>query len=75
MCESFSLGSYASVATRFFIRARVDRAGAVNYWANDIFKRRILYGPERNQYYLAARSNTALAEDPFLALYLITPRQ
>jgi outer membrane protein OmpA-like peptidoglycan-associated protein len=46
--------------------------GSSNYWANDIFKRRILYGPERNQYYLAARSNTALAEDPFLALYLIT---
>ncbi|MDP5002568.1 MAG: DUF4892 domain-containing protein, partial [OM182 bacterium] len=46
--------------------------GSSNYWANDIFKRRILYGPERNQYYLAARSNTALENDPFLALYLIT---
>jgi hypothetical protein len=46
--------------------------GSSNYWANDIFKRRILYGPERNQFYLAARSNTALMEDPFLALYLIT---
>ncbi len=46
--------------------------GSSNYWANDIFKRRILYGPERNQFYLAARSNTALEDDPFLALYLIT---
>lgn len=46
--------------------------GSSNYWANDIFKRRILYGPERNQYYLAARSNTALENDPFFALYLIT---
>ncbi|MDF1766073.1 MAG: DUF4892 domain-containing protein [Gammaproteobacteria bacterium] len=46
--------------------------GSSNYWANDIFKRRILYGPERNQYYIAARAKTALEEDPYLSLYLIT---
>lgn len=46
--------------------------GSSNYWANDVFKRRILYGPERNQYYLAARTRTALEEDPHLSLYIIT---
>ena len=46
--------------------------GSSNYWANDIFRNRILYGPERNQYYLAIRTGAGLATDPSIALYIIT---
>jgi len=46
--------------------------GSSNYWANDIFRNRILYGPERNQYYLAIRAGAGLATDPSIALYIIT---
>lgn len=46
--------------------------GSSNYWANDIFRNRILYGPERNQYYLAFRANSGLESDPHFALYIIT---
>jgi hypothetical protein len=46
--------------------------GSSNYWANDIFGNRILYGPERNQYYLAARADNGLESSPHLALYIIT---
>ena len=51
----------------------VGRAcGSSNYWANDIFRNRILYGPERNQYYLAIRTGAGLATDASIALYIIT---
>ena len=46
--------------------------GSSNYWANDIFGNRILYGPERNQYYLAVRADNGLETLPHLALYIIT---
>jgi outer membrane protein OmpA-like peptidoglycan-associated protein len=46
--------------------------GSSNYWANDIFRNRILYGPERNQYYMAFRGNAGLESDPFFSLYIIT---
>ena len=46
--------------------------GSSNYWANDIFRNRILYGPERNQYYLAARVDTESEMSAYLALYIIT---
>ena len=46
--------------------------GSSNYWANDIFRNRILYGPERNQYYLAIRAGAGLETDPSIALYIIT---
>ena len=44
--------------------------GSSEYWANDIFGNRILYGPVRNQYYLAMGS-----EPPgrfFVSAYVIT---
>lgn len=41
--------------------------GSSNYWANDIFRNRVLYGPERNQHFLAVR-----AGDSHLVLYIIT---
>lgn len=51
----------------------VGRAcGSSNYWANDIFRNRILYGPERNQYYLALKTGTGLGADSNIALYIIT---
>lgn len=56
--------------------------GSSNYWANDIFRNRVLYGPERNQYFMALRIDNgtgpgAAAEDSaestaHLVLYIIT---
>jgi len=46
--------------------------GSSNYWANDIFRNRILYGPERNQYYMAMRTNLGVENEPSIALYIIT---
>jgi hypothetical protein len=46
--------------------------GSSNYWANDIFRNRILYGPERNQHFMAFRANSALESDPYFSLYIIT---
>ncbi|MDA1291619.1 MAG: DUF4892 domain-containing protein [Proteobacteria bacterium] len=46
--------------------------GSSNYWANDIFGNRILYGPERNQHFIAFRVNSALEDSPYFSLYIIT---
>ncbi|MDA1370109.1 MAG: DUF4892 domain-containing protein [Proteobacteria bacterium] len=46
--------------------------GSSNYWANDIFGNRILYGPVRNQYYMALRVNSELETAPHIALYITT---
>lgn len=46
--------------------------GSSNYWANDIFRNRILYGPERNQYFSAFRVDQAGAEPAHISLYVIT---
>ncbi len=46
--------------------------GSSNYWANDIFRNRTLYGPERNQFYLAFRGNTGAESEPYFALYIVT---
>jgi outer membrane protein OmpA-like peptidoglycan-associated protein len=46
--------------------------GSSNYWANDIFRNRILYGPERNQHFIAFRANPALEESPYFSVYIIT---
>lgn len=46
--------------------------GSSNYWANDIFRNRVLYGPERNQYFTAVRIDSASSEPSHLVLYIIT---
>ena len=46
--------------------------GSSNYWANDIFRNRVLYGPERNQYFTAVRIDSAISEPSHLVLYIIT---
>jgi len=46
--------------------------GSSNYWANDIFRNRILYGPERNQHFMAFRTSSARQSDPYFSLYIIT---
>jgi len=46
--------------------------GSSNYWANDIFRNRILYGPERNQHFMAFRANSTEENDPYFSLYIIT---
>ncbi len=43
--------------------------GNSNYWANDVFDDRSLYGPERNQYYMAFQAESAAA---YLVVYVIT---
>ena len=45
--------------------------GSSNYWANDVFGNRVLYGPERNQYYSVFNATTEGRED-FIAMYIIT---
>jgi outer membrane protein OmpA-like peptidoglycan-associated protein len=47
--------------------------GSSNFWANEVFSNRVLYGPEANQYYLAANP-VAGAEDRniYAALYVVT---
>ena len=45
--------------------------GSSNYWANDVFGNRVLYGPERNQYYSVFDATTEGRED-FIAMYIIT---
>ena len=45
--------------------------GSSNYWANDVFGNRVLYGPERNQYYSVIGSGTEENED-FIVMYIIT---
>ena len=46
--------------------------GSSNYWANDIFRNRVLYGPERNQYFLNVRAHNRGAEPAHISLYVIT---
>ena len=46
--------------------------GSSNYWANDIFRNRILYGPERNQFFIAFRANSVLEESLYFSVYIIT---
>jgi hypothetical protein len=46
--------------------------GSSNYWANDIFRKRILYGPERNQFYLVMQSSTEVGPLSYISLYIIT---
>ena len=46
--------------------------GSSNYWANDIFRNRILYGPERNQFFIAFSANPGLEEGPYFSVYIIT---
>ncbi len=50
------------------------QCGSSNFWANNIFDNRILYGPERNQFYFAALLEPGLsqAQQAFAAVYVIT---
>lgn len=49
--------------------------GSSNFWANDVFNNRILYGPETNQYYLAS-TYQGVSDDAqvagYAALYVVT---
>lgn len=42
------------------------------HWANNIFGNRALYGPERNQYYLALRTTAEQQIASYAAVYVIT---
>ncbi len=46
--------------------------GSSDYWANDIFSNRILYGPVGNQYYLAMRTDDSAGPPAHISLYIIT---
>lgn len=47
--------------------------GSSNFWANDVFENRILYGAEAEQFYMASSVNNANASiGGYIALYVIT---
>lgn len=49
--------------------------GSSNFWANDVFNNRILYGPEATQFYMASTYEAQSAGEPVLgyaALYVVT---
>lgn len=54
-------------------RCQGRACGSSNFWANDIFANRVLYGPETDQFYLAS-TRVADVESPgiYTALYIIT---
>jgi hypothetical protein len=49
--------------------------GSSNYWANDVFENRVLYGPVEGQYYMAAGYRSSDNGEPvrgYAALYAVT---
>ncbi|MBT8146188.1 MAG: DUF4892 domain-containing protein [Gammaproteobacteria bacterium] len=46
--------------------------GNSNYWANEVFDNRSLYGPERNQYYLVFRIDSDQSPPSYAAVYVTT---
>ncbi len=47
--------------------------GSSNFWANEVFGNRILYGPEANQYYVASNLQSAqLQSNTYIAAYVVT---
>ncbi|MES3008118.1 MAG: DUF4892 domain-containing protein [Pseudomonadota bacterium] len=54
-------------------RCQGRACGSSNFWANDIFANRVLYGPETDQFYLAS-TQAANVDSPglYTALYVIT---
>lgn len=51
---------------------RSRECGSSNYWANDVFRNRILYGPERNQYFMSLRVPRQDRADAHISIYVIT---
>lgn len=54
---------------------RGRRCGSSNYWANDVFDNRVLYGPVEGQFYLAATYRSRHEGQPvngYAALYTVT---
>jgi len=46
--------------------------GSSEYWANDIFQKRILYGPQRNQFYAAIETDPGAIANSHISIYIIT---
>ncbi len=46
--------------------------GSSNYWANTVFENRILYGPERNQFFMALETVDSPVSKAYLSIYIIT---
>ncbi len=46
--------------------------GSSNFWANDVFSNRILYGPEASQYYLVANPDSGEDSNTYVAVYVVT---
>ncbi len=66
----FFTGQMRSMGYRELYSCAGRACGSSEYWANDIFGKRILYGPVRNQFYLAMAS-----EPPgrfYVSVYVIT---
>ena len=45
--------------------------GNSNYWANEVFEDRLLYGPERNQFYLALQTGSDDNPQSYAVVYVI----
>ncbi|MDX1489813.1 MAG: DUF4892 domain-containing protein [Pseudohongiellaceae bacterium] len=70
--EFFTDQLRANEAVSLF-RCEGRACGSSNYWANDVFENRILYGPETDQFYLAARADDAQSNNSYyVAVYVIT---
>lgn len=69
---AYFLEQFEQKGAETLFQCRGRSCGSSNYWANDIFKRRILYGPERNQFYLAFRSAAGSESASYIAVYVIT---
>jgi len=46
--------------------------GNSNYWANEVFGKRSLYGPDRNQYYMALQMDSGSELQNYAVVYVIT---
>lgn len=60
---------------RELFRCQGRDCGSSNFWANDLFGNRILYGPESGQYYMASTYEGEIAQrdvSGYAALYVVT---
>ena len=65
--EQFEQSQYEQL-----FRCNGRSCGSSNYWANDVFSDRILYGPERNQFYMVMDASNASSYPTYVSIYIIT---
>lgn len=65
-------GQLLDAAAGELFRCQGRGCGSSNFWANDVFGNRILYGPETDQFYLAVSLGSVDAVSGYAALYVVT---